>query len=50
MINVNNGMKIIRKKKGRVIFKLQSRYKPIGDQPKAIEYLSNGIKEELQLT
>ena len=27
------------------MFKLQSSYKPTGDQPKAIEYLSNGIKE-----
>ena len=28
------------------MFKLHSEYKPTGDQPKAIEYLSNGIKEE----
>ena len=27
------------------MFKLNSEYKPTGDQPKAIEYLSNGIKE-----
>ena len=27
------------------MFKLQSSYKPTGDQPQAIEYLSNGIKE-----
>ena len=27
------------------MFKLVSDYKPTGDQPKAIEYLSNGIKE-----
>ena len=27
------------------MFKLHSDYKPTGDQPKAIEYLSNGIKE-----
>ena len=27
------------------MFKLHSEYKPTGDQPKAIEYLSNGIKE-----
>ncbi|MBR3152137.1 MAG: excinuclease ABC subunit UvrB [Clostridia bacterium] len=27
------------------MFNLQSEYKPTGDQPKAIEYLSNGIKE-----
>ena len=27
------------------MFKLVSEYKPTGDQPKAIEYLSNGIKE-----
>ena len=26
------------------MFKLVSNYKPTGDQPKAIEYLSNGIK------
>ena len=28
-----------------IIFKLQSNYKPTGDQPEAIEYLSKGIKE-----
>ncbi|MDR0913381.1 MAG: excinuclease ABC subunit UvrB [Methanobrevibacter sp.] len=28
-------------------FKLKSEYKPLGDQPKAIESLSNGIKEGL---
>ena len=27
------------------MFKLVSNYKPTGDQPQAIEYLSNGIKE-----
>ena len=27
------------------MFNLVSDYKPTGDQPKAIEYLSNGIKE-----
>ena len=27
------------------MFKLVSNYKPTGDQPEAIEYLSNGIKE-----
>ena len=27
------------------MFKLHSDYKPTGDQPEAIEYLSNGIKE-----
>ena len=27
------------------MFKLVSNYKPTGDQPKAREYLSNGIKE-----
>lgn len=27
------------------MFKLNSEYKPTGDQPQAIEYLSNGIKE-----
>jgi len=27
------------------MFKLHSEYTPTGDQPKAIEYLSNGIKE-----
>ena len=25
------------------MFKLQSNYKPTGDQPKAIEYLSKGV-------
>ena len=28
------------------MFKLVSNYKPTGDQPQAIEYLSNGIKED----
>ena len=27
------------------MFKLVSEYKPTGDQPQAIEYLSNGIKK-----
>ena len=27
------------------MFKLHSEYKPTGDQPKAIEYLSKGIQE-----
>ena len=27
------------------MFKLVSNYKPTGDQPQAIEYLSNGIKD-----
>ena len=27
------------------MFNLQSKYKPTGDQPQAIEYLSKGIKE-----
>ena len=27
------------------MFKLVSDYKPTGDQPQAIEYLSNGIKQ-----
>ena len=27
------------------MFKLNSEYKPTSDQPQAIEYLSNGIKE-----
>ena len=31
--------------KGGKMFKLVSNYKPTGDQPRAIEYLSNGIKE-----
>lgn len=31
--------------KGGKMFKLVSNYKPTGDQPQAIEYLSNGIKE-----
>lgn len=26
------------------MFKLHSEYKPTGDQPEAIEYLSNGVK------
>ena len=28
------------------MFKLVSKYKPTGDQPEAIEYLSEGIKLE----
>ncbi|MCI8700564.1 MAG: hypothetical protein HFJ47_04410, partial [Clostridia bacterium] len=31
--------------KGGKMFKLVSNYKPTGDQPQAIEYLSKGIKE-----
>ncbi len=31
--------------KGGKMFKLRSEYKPTGDQPKAIEYLSKGIME-----
>ena len=31
------------------MFKLHSEYKPTGDQPQAIEYLSNGIKEGKKL-
>lgn len=27
------------------MFKLHSEYKPTGDQPQAIEYLSKGVKE-----
>lgn len=27
------------------MFKIHSEYKPTGDQPKAIEYLTKGIKE-----
>ncbi len=27
------------------MFKIYSEYKPTGDQPQAIEYLANGIKE-----
>ena len=30
---------------GKEVFKLHSDYKPTGDQPQAIEYLSKGIKE-----
>ena len=30
---------------GGKMFKIHSDYKPTGDQPKAIEYLSKGIKE-----
>lgn len=30
---------------GGNMFKLHSEYKPTGDQPKAIEYLSKGIEE-----
>jgi len=40
-------MILIRKKENMKdnMFKLHSDYKPTGDQPEAIEYLSNGIKE-----
>lgn len=31
--------------KGGIMFKLHSEYKPTGDQPRAIEYLSKGIEE-----
>ena len=31
--------------KGGKMFELVSNYKPTGDQPQAIEYLSNGIKQ-----
>ena len=31
--------------KGGNMFKLHSDYKPTGDQPQAIEYLSRGIEE-----
>ena len=27
------------------MFKLHSEYQPTGDQPRAIEYLSNGVKQ-----
>ena len=30
---------------GEEMFELVSKYKPTGDQPQAIEYLSKGIKE-----
>lgn len=32
------------KHKGENMFKLHSEYKPTGDQPQAIEYLSKGIE------
>ena len=32
-------------RKGGNMFKIHSEYKPTGDQPKAIEYLSKGIGE-----
>ena len=31
--------------RGKIMFKLVSNYKPTGDQPQAIEYLSKGIQE-----
>lgn len=40
-----NNIKISIKKEVKTLFKLHSDYKPTGDQPEAIEYLSNGIKE-----
>lgn len=36
---------IMQKKKVNKMFKLQSKYQPTGDQPKAIDYLSKGIEE-----
>ncbi len=41
------GMNKIKSKQniGGNMFKLHSEYKPTGDQPKAIEYLSQGIEE-----
>lgn len=36
---------IILKRKKVFMFKLVSDYKPTGDQPKAIDYLVNGINE-----
>ena len=35
----------INEKRSENMFRLHSNYKPTGDQPGAIEYLSNGIKE-----
>ena len=35
----------INKKEKIKMFKLHSEYKPTGDQPQAIEYLSKGIEE-----
>lgn len=35
----------MQKKKVNKMFKLQSKYQPTGDQPKAIDYLSKGIEE-----
>ena len=35
---------IMKTKKGEKMFKIYSEYNPTGDQPEAIEYLSNGIK------
>ena len=35
----------IKFKQGGFMFKLHSEYKPTGDQPNAIEYLSKGVKE-----
>jgi len=32
------------------MFKLNSEYKPTGDQPQAIEYLSNGIKRRQEIS
>lgn len=32
------------------MFKLHSEYKPTGDQPQAIEYLSNGIKQGKEIS
>ena len=38
LLNINNFG-------GRIMFKLHAPYKPTGDQPEAIEYLSNGVKK-----
>ena len=38
-------MQLTASAKGGKMFKLRSEFKPTGDQPQAIEYLSKGIKE-----
>ena len=44
MENKENIKVIMKTKKGEKMFKLVSNYKPTGDQPQAIEYLSKRNK------
>ena len=46
VLKINKKEKRKKGKKEKIkMFKLHSEYKPTGDQPQAIEYLSKGIEE-----